>query len=77
MKPGKLTIEHQIAIPKDVRIALGPRAGDQAVFAPVDGRAVISKPDGDEPGAEEWTRLTRTTMPEWFDRGEDAYWADL
>lgn len=77
MKPGKLTIKHQVTIPRDVRAALGLKAGDQVVFELVDGRAVISKLDEDEPSAQEWACFTRAHMPEWFDPDEDDYWADL
>ena len=77
MQSGKLTIKHQVTIPRDVRNALGLKAGDQVVFELVDGRAVISKFDEDEPGVEEWARFTQANMPEWFDPDEDAYWADL
>lgn len=77
MKAGKLTIKHQVTIPRDVRKALGLKAGDHVMFVVEDGRAVLTKVDYDEPTDEEWQRFTMASMPEWFDPEEDAYWADL
>jgi AbrB family looped-hinge helix DNA binding protein len=76
MKSGKLTIKHQVTIPRDVRRALGLKAGDQVLFEVEEGRAVISKLDLGEPG-EDWQRFALSQMPEWNDPEEDAYWADL
>ena len=70
MKSGKLTVKHQVTIPRDVRQALGLKAGDQVAFAVEDGRAILTR-------IEEWTQFLQTQMPEWNDPREDAYWADL
>ena len=77
MKVSKLTVKHQVTIPRDVRRALGLKAGDGVVWEVNDGKASVSKCDDDEPTPEEWEGLLRASMPEWFDPDEDAYWADL
>jgi AbrB family looped-hinge helix DNA binding protein len=74
MKSGKLTIKHQVTIPRDVRQALGLKAGDEVTFALEDGRAVLRKIDRSEI---EWSRFLQAQMPEWDDPQEDAYWAEL
>ena len=74
MKSGKLTIKHQVTIPRDVRQALGLKAGDEVTFALEDGRAVLRKVERSEI---EWTRFLQAQMPEWDDPQEDAYWAEL
>ena len=74
MKSGKLTIKHQVTIPRDVRQALGLKAGDEVSFALEDGRAVLMKVDRAEI---EWSRFLQAQMPEWDDPQEDAYWAEL
>ncbi|MFD1106616.1 AbrB/MazE/SpoVT family DNA-binding domain-containing protein [Sphingobium olei] len=74
MKSGKLTIKHQVTIPRDVRQALGLKAGDEVSFALEDGRAVLMKVDRSEI---EWSRFLQAQMPEWDDPQEDAYWAEL
>ncbi len=74
MKSGKLTIKHQVTIPRDVRQALDLKAGDQVSFAIEDGRAVLTKVDEAE---HEWSQFMQAQMPEWNDPREDAYWADL
>ena len=76
-KPGKLTVKHQVTIPKDVRNALGLKAGDHVVFDLKDGRAEISKVSYDEPTDEEWYRLSMSQMTEWASQEEDDYWAHL
>lgn len=75
---GKLTVKHQVTIPRDVRAALGLNAGDRLVFEVADGKAVVSKlePD-DEPSDEAWFRFAVSQMTEWFDPEEDEYWKDL
>ncbi len=77
MKAGKLTVKHQVTIPRDVRRALGLKAGDQVIFEIEDGRAVVTKLDLDEPTDDEWFRFTMSQMTEWNTPEEDAYWADL
>ncbi|WP_066696715.1 AbrB/MazE/SpoVT family DNA-binding domain-containing protein [Sphingobium amiense] len=74
MKSGKLTIKHQVTIPRDVRQALDLKAGDEVTFALEDGRAVLRKIDRSEI---EWSRFLQAQMPEWDDPQEDAYWAEL
>lgn len=74
MKSGKLTIKHQVTIPRDVRQALGLKAGDELSFALEDGRAVLMKVDRAEI---EWSRFLQAQMPERDDPQEDAYWAAL
>ncbi|MCC4252359.1 AbrB/MazE/SpoVT family DNA-binding domain-containing protein [Sphingobium naphthae] len=74
MKSGKLTVKHQVTIPRDVRQALGLKAGDQVAFAVEDGRAILTRI---EEADLEWTQFLQTQMPEWNDPREDAYWADL
>lgn len=74
MKSGKLTIKHQVTIPRDVRQALDLKAGDEVTFALEDGRAVLRKVDRSEI---EWSRFLQAQMPEWDDPQEDAYWAEL
>jgi AbrB family looped-hinge helix DNA binding protein len=74
MKSGKLTIKHQVTIPRDVRQALGLKAGDEVSFALEDGRAVLKKVDRAEL---EWSRFLHAQMPEWDDPQEDDYWAEL
>ena len=74
MKSGKLTIKHQVTIPRDVRQALDLKAGDEVTLALEDGRAVLRKVDRSEI---EWSRFLQAQMPEWDDPQEDAYWAEL
>lgn len=77
MKIGKLTIKHQITVPKDVRKALGLKAGDHVMFEVDDSGARLVKVEYEEPSKPEWQGFTMTNMPEWFDPEEDAYWTDL
>ncbi|MEO8724269.1 MAG: AbrB/MazE/SpoVT family DNA-binding domain-containing protein [Sphingobium sp.] len=77
MKAGKLTVKHQVTIPRDVRKALGLKAGDHVIFAVEDGHAVITKVDYDEPSKEEWLRFTMANMPEWFSPEDDEAFSDL
>ncbi len=77
MKAGKLTVKHQVTIPRDVRRALDLKAGDRVVFEIEDGRAVVTKLDPVEPTDAEWYRFTMSQMTEWNTPEEDAYWADL
>lgn len=77
MKAGKLTVKHQVTIPRDVRKALGLKAGDRVVFAIEDGQAVLTKAEMNDAEEEAWFRFTMSQMTEWADPEEDAYWADL
>ncbi|WP_370173667.1 AbrB/MazE/SpoVT family DNA-binding domain-containing protein [Sphingobium abikonense] len=74
MKGSKLTIKHQVTIPRDVRQALSLKAGDQVDFAIENGRAILTRVDESDM---EWARFIQTQMPEWSDPHEDTYWADL
>jgi AbrB family looped-hinge helix DNA binding protein len=77
MKAGKLTIKHQVTVPKDVRKALGLKAGDHVMFDVEDGRAVLTKVIYDEATQAEWQAFAMRNMPEWFDPEEDDYWTEL
>lgn len=78
MKFGKLTVKHQVTIPRDVRRALGLKAGDHVTFSVRDGEAVITKCEGDdEPSPEEWEAILRVSMPEWFSPEDDEAFRDL
>ena len=78
MKVSKLTVKHQVTIPRDVRRALGLKAGDGVTWEVVEGRATVLKwADADEPTDDQWDTALRASMAEWFDPEEDAYWADL
>jgi len=77
MKVGKLTVKHQVTIPRDVRRVLGVKAGDAVAWAVRDGQVMLVKHESEEPTPEEWEAVLRASMPEWFDPEEDAYWADL
>jgi AbrB family looped-hinge helix DNA binding protein len=77
MKPGKLTIKHQVTIPRDVRRALGLKAGDQVMFEVEDGKAIITKLEMGEPGDEEWYRFSMSQMTEWASSEDDEAFRDL
>lgn len=78
MKPGKLTVKHQVTIPRDVRTALGLKAGDHVRFELRNGEAVITRDKSARTAADaEWVEMMKLAMPEWFSEEEDAYWADL
>lgn len=77
VKPGKLTVKHQVTIPVDVRKALGLKAGDHVMFDVKDGHAEIYKICLDEPSEKEWHRFTMSQMTEWATPEEDQYWSYL
>ena len=77
MKVGKLTVKHQVTIPRDVRQALGLNAGDEVVFAMRDGEAVITKHEAEALDDEDFGRMLRETMPEWFSPEDDEAFGDL
>lgn len=78
MKSGRLTMNHQITVPKDVREALGLKAGDHVRFELRDGEAVIAR---DEPVHArvdaEWVEMMKLAMPEWFSEEDDEAFRDL
>jgi AbrB family looped-hinge helix DNA binding protein len=78
MKSGRLTSKHQITVPKDVREALGLKAGDHVRFELRDGEAVMAREKPARATIDaEWVEMMKLSMPEWFSEEEDAYWADL
>ncbi len=77
MKAGKLTVKHQVTIPRDVRRALDLKAGDQVIFAIEDGRAVVTKVEMNEPTDDEWFRFTMAQMTEWNSPEDDEAFRDL
>lgn len=77
MKVGKLTVKHQVTIPRDVRQALGLKAGDGVVFAMQDGGAMMVKHEAVALDDEGFERMLRETMPEWFSPEDDEAFGDL
>ncbi|RVT41796.1 AbrB/MazE/SpoVT family DNA-binding domain-containing protein [Sphingobium algorifonticola] len=77
MKAGKLTVKHQVTIPRDVRVALGLKAGDHVVFAIEDGQAVLTKVEKPDPEEEAWFRFTMSQMTEWASPEDDEAFRDL
>lgn len=78
MKSGKLTIKHQITVPKDVRDALGLKAGDHVRFELRDGEAVIARDEAGRAKIDaEWTEMMKLAMPEWFSEEDDEAFRDL
>lgn len=77
MKAGKLTVKHQVTIPRDVRRALNLKAGDQVIFEIENGRAVVTKVDFGDPSDDDLYRFAMAQMTEWNTAEEDSYWADL
>ena len=77
MKAGKLTVKHQVTIPRDVRKALGLKAGDHVVFAIEDGQAVLTKADMPETEDDAWFRFTMSQMTEWASPEDDEAFRDL
>ncbi len=77
MKAGKLTVKHQVTIPRDVRAALGLKAGDHVVFAIEDGQAVLTKVEKPDPEEEAWFRFTMSQMTEWASPEDDEAFRDL
>lgn len=77
MKAGKLTVKHQVTIPRDVRTALGLKAGDHVVFAIEDGQAVLTKVEKPDPEEEAWFRFTMSQMTEWASPEDDEAFRDL
>ena len=74
MKAGKLTIKHQVTIPRDVRRALGLKAGDHVSFAIEDGQAILTKAKAQPPADAEWFRFSMSHMPEWAsDEDDEAF----
>ena len=76
-KVGKLTVKHQVTIPRDVRQALGLKAGDGVVFNLRDGEAVVAKHEPDPMDDEAFEAMLRETMPEWFSTEDDEAFGDL
>lgn len=74
MKSGKLTVKHQVTIPRDVRKALGLKAGDHVVFDLEAGRAVLRRVDTDDFA---WRRLSESSLSEWNSAENDEDWAYL
>ncbi|MGF1550480.1 MAG: AbrB/MazE/SpoVT family DNA-binding domain-containing protein [Sphingomonadaceae bacterium] len=77
MKPGKLTVKHQVTIPRDVREALGLAAGDHVMFTLEEGRAILTKVDYSDPADSQWFRFTMAQMPEWSSVEDDEAFRDL
>ena len=77
MNIGKLTVKHQVTVPRDVRDALGVKAGDGVVWAVRDGAVTVSKLDADAPGDAAFELMLRETMPEWFSPEDDEAFGEL
>lgn len=78
MKPGKLTVKHQVTIPRDVRTALGLKAGDHVRFELRDGEAVIVRDESTKAAADAaWVEMMTLAMPEWFSDEDDEAYRDL
>lgn len=77
MKAGKLTIKHQVTIPRDVRAALGLKAGDHVMFAIEDGQAVLTKVDREDAEEAAWFRFSMSQMTEWASAEDDEAFRDL
>lgn len=78
MKSGRLTSRHQITVPKDVREALGLKAGDHVRFELRDGEAVIAREKPVRASADaEWVEMMKLAMPEWFSEEDDEAYGDL
>lgn len=77
LKPGKLTVKHQVTIPADVRKALGLKAGDHVVFEVRDGEAVVHKVTREEPYDEAWYRFSMSQMTEWASPEDEAAFRDF
>lgn len=78
MKPGRLTAKNQITVPRDVRDALGLKAGDHVRFELRDGEVIVVRDEGTKHAADAgWVEMMKLAMPEWFSEEDDEAYRDL